>query len=160
MFRKWISKCFCVDSCVKHEENNETVCLIPANIKKLIIVETEAKLPDITDKWKVIYFIDQANNTSCSILGGCIDFHIQNPNEIVDTNNKSIKYKVNMYNKKTKILLNRFSFYFRYDIVEMGPILYIKPIRNEIVSPEQWSFIESIFYNMGYQIRKKYNKHK
>jgi hypothetical protein len=50
MFRKWISKCFCVDICVKHEENNETVCLIPANIKKLIIVETEAKLPDITDK--------------------------------------------------------------------------------------------------------------
>ena len=78
MFRKWISKCFCVDSCVKHEENNETVCLIPANIKKLIIVETGAKLPDITDKWKVIYFIDQANNTSCSILGGCIDFNIQN----------------------------------------------------------------------------------
>ena len=160
MFRKCISKCFCVDICVKHEENNETICLIPANIKKLMIVETEAKLPDITDKWKVIYFIDQANNTSCSILGGCIDFHIQNPNEIVDKNNKSIKYKVNMYNKKTKILLNRFSFYFRYDIVEMGPILYIKPIRNEIVSPEQWGFIESIFYNMGYQIRKKYKKHK
>jgi hypothetical protein len=160
MFRKCISKCFCLDSCVKDEENNETICLIPANIKKLIIVETEAKLPDITDKWKVIYFIDQANNISSSILGDCIDFHIQNPNEIVDKNNKSIKYKVNMYNKKTKILLNRLSFYFRYDIVEMGPILYIKPIRNEIVSPEHWGFLESLFYNMGYQIRKKYNKHK
>ena len=63
-----------------------------------------------------------------------------------------------MYNKKTKLLLNRLSFYFRYDIVEMGPILYIKPIRNEIVSPEHWSCLESLFYNMGYQIRKKYLK--
>ena len=84
-------------------------------------------MPDITDKWKVIYFIDQVNNISCSILGDLIDFHILNPNEILDKNNKSIKYKVNMYNKTTKLIINRFSFYFKYDIVEMGPILYINP---------------------------------
>jgi len=68
MFRNCISKCFCLDSCVKHEENNETICLIPGNIKKLIIVETESKLSDITDKWKVIYFIDQANNIIFTIF--------------------------------------------------------------------------------------------
>ena len=58
-----------------------------------------------------------------------------------------------------KILLNRLSFYFRYDIAEMGPLLYIKPVRNDIVSPEHWCFLENLFYNMGYQIIKKYNKH-
>jgi hypothetical protein len=63
-----------------------------------------------------------------------------------------------MYNKKTKSILNRLSFYFKYDNLEMGAILYIKPIRNEIVSSNHWSFIESLFYNMGYQIKKKYHK--
>jgi len=153
MFKKWITKCFGIDT---HEENNETICF--NSIKKLIIVETESKLPDITDKWKVIYFIDKANNTCETILGGHIDFIIQNPNALLDKNNKSIKYKVNMYNKKTKSILNRLSFYFKYDNLEMGKILYIKPIRNEIVSSNHWSFIESLFYNMGYQIRKKYHK--
>ena len=153
MFLKCIAKCFGIEA---DDKNNETICF--NSIKKLIIVETESKLPDINDKWKVIYFIDKANNTCETILGGHIDFNIQNPNEILDANKRSIKYRVNMYNKKTKKILNRVSFYFKYDHVQMGTILYIKPIRNEIISSNHWSFIESLFYNMGFQIRKKYHK--
>ena len=151
MFKRWVSKCFGIDIAV---ENDETICF--NSIKKLMIVETESKLPDINDKWKVIYFIDKANNTCELILGGFIVFNILNPNEIVDKTNKSIKYKVNMYNKKTNLILNRLSFSFVHDNVEMCTILYIKPIRHELVSSNHWSFIESLFYNMGYQIRKKY----
>jgi hypothetical protein len=154
MFKKWIAKCFGIE--LDDNKNNETICF--NSIKKLIIVETEAKLPDITDKWKVIYFIDKANNICETILGGHIDFIIQNPNEILDANKRSIKYRVNMFNKKTKLILNRVSFHFKYDIVEMGTILYIKPIKNDIISSNHWNFIESLFYNMGFQIRKKYNK--
>jgi len=153
MFKKWISKCFGIDT---NEKNSETICF--NKIRKLIIVETEAKLPDINDKWNVIYFIDKANNTCETILGGTIEFILQNPNEIFDNNKKSIKYKVNMYNKKTKLILNRLTFHFKYDNVEMGTILFIKPIINEIISSNHWCFIESLFYNMGYQIRKKYYK--
>jgi hypothetical protein len=123
MFKKWISKCFGINT---DDKNNETICF--NSIKKLMIVETAQKLPDINDKWKVIFFIDKANDICEKILGGTIEFIIQNPNEIIDKNTKSIKYKVNMFNTKTKLILNRLNFHFKYDSVEMGLILYIKPI--------------------------------
>ena len=153
MFKKWISKCFGIET---DEKNNETICF--NQIRKLIIIETAAKLPEINDKWNVIGFIDKANHICETILGGTYEFNIQNRNEIFDKNKKSIKYKVNMYNKKTKLILNCLTFHFKYDGVEMGTILYIKPIINENISSNHWSFIESLFYNMGYQIRKKYYK--
>jgi hypothetical protein len=153
MFKKWISKCFGINT---DDKNNETICF--NSIKKLMIVETAQKLPDINDKWKVIFFIDKANDICEKILGGTIEFIIQNPNEIIDKNTKSIKYKVNMFNTKTKLILNRLNFHFKYDSVEMGLILYIKPIKHEIISSNHWNFIESLFYNMGFQIRKKYHK--
>ena len=99
-------------------------------IKKIIIVETAEKLPDIFNKWSVIGFIDKANDISNSILGNTYEFIIQNPNEIPDFKNKSVKYKVNMFNKKTHTILNRFSFNFKYDTSVIGYVLFIKPTKN------------------------------
>ena len=153
MFKKWICTCFGINT---DEQNNESISF--NQIKKIIIVETGSKLPDINDKWKVIKFFDIANNISETILGDTIEFILQNPNEIPYKNSKAIQYTVNMFNKKTRILLNRLTFYFKYDSLEMGQILMIKPAKNEIVSSNHWSFIESLFYNMGFQIRKQYHK--
>jgi len=158
MFKKWIYDCFGrnVNNNDKNKNNEETICF--NNIKKLIIIETACKLPDIYDKWRVIAFFDKANDLIETLLGGTIEFILQNPNEIPYSNTKSIKYSVNMFNKKTKTILHRFTFYFKYNSLEMGPILIIKPLKNEPVVSNQWNFIESLFYNMGFQIRKKYHK--
>lgn len=153
MFKKWISKCFGLDTT---EKNDETICF--NSIKKIVIVETLEKLPDIYNKWNVIRFIDKANTISETILGDTYEFVIQNPNEIPDIKSKSVKYKVNMFNKKTRALLNRFNFHFKYDTSVMGFLLFIKPVKNELISSNHWNFIEGLFYNMGFQIRKKYNK--
>ncbi len=153
MFKKWISKCFGFNN---EDKNEETICF--NSIKKLVIVETVEKLPDIYNKWNVIRFIDKANTISETILGDTYEFVIQNPNEIPDIKSKSVKYRVNMFNKKTRALLNRFSFHFKYDTAVMGFLLYIKPVKNELISSNHWNFIEGLFYNMGFQIKKKYNK--
>jgi hypothetical protein len=153
MLKKWIYDCFGTNATQKNEE---TICF--NNIKKLIIIETACKLPDIYDKWKVIAFFDKANELIETLLGGNIEFILLNPNEIPYSNTKSIKYSVNMFNKKTKTILHRFTFYFKYNSLEMGPVLIIKPSQNEPVVSNQWNFIESLFYNMGFQIRKKYHK--
>ena len=152
MFRKWVNKCFGMTTV----EKTESICF--NQIKKLIIFETAAKLPDINDKWKVIGFIDRANNICESVLGGTIEFVIQNPNEIVNKNTNRIKYIVNMYNKKTHLILNKLTFYFQYDNLQMGPVLIIKPNIMNDLSSNHWNFIESVFYNMGFRIKKKYHK--
>ena len=98
------------------------------------------------------------NRISETILGNTIEFIIENPNEIPYKNTKDIKYTINMFNKKTKIVLNKLYFYFKYDSSKMGHILIIKPLSNEIISSNHWSFIESVFYNMGFQTRINYHK--
>jgi hypothetical protein len=153
MFKKWIATCFGINH---DKEDHETICF--NSINKLIIVETAEKLPDLNNKWKIIEFIDKANLICENILGGTIEFIIQNPNEIVNNKTKSVKYIVNMFNKKTKLILHILHFNFKYDVVAMGTLLYIKPITNESVASNHWNFIESLFYNMGFQIRKKYHK--
>ena len=153
MFKRVISKCLGINT---DEKKDESICF--NSIKKLVIVETVEKLPDIFNKWSVIGFIDKANTISETILGGTYEFIIQNPNEIPDFKNKSVKYKVNMFNKKTHTILNRFSFNFKYDTSVIGYVLFIKPTKNEETSSNHWNFVESLFYNMGFQIRKKYHK--
>ena len=153
MFKEWICKCFGINT---NENNNETICF--NQIKQIIIIETVSKFPDITNKWNVISFFDSVNRISETILGNTIEFIIENPNEIPYKNTKDIKYTINMFNKKTKIVLNKLYFYFKYDSSKMGHILIIKPLSNEIISSNHWSFIESVFYNMGFQTRINYHK--
>ena len=63
-----------------------------------------------------------------------------------------------MINKKTRTILNRLYFYFKYDSTLIGHTLIIKPLKNETISSNHWSFIESVFYNMGFQTKIKYQK--
>ena len=63
-----------------------------------------------------------------------------------------------MFNKKTRTILNKLYFYFKYDSSLIGHILIIKPVNSEIVSSNHWNFIESVFYNMGFQTTIKYHK--
>jgi len=152
MLKNWLSKCF-----GKNDDNNsETICF--NSIRKLIIIETAEKLPDIYDKWKVIGFIDKANHVCDTILGDTYEFIILNPNEIPNNLKKYVKYNVNMFNKKTHKILNRLTFHFKYDTSQIGMILIIKSFENECLSSNHWNFIESLFYNMGFQIKKKYHK--
>lgn len=151
--KKWIYNCFGLNDTENTEES------IHFNqIKKIIVIETESKFPDINDKWKVIHFFDKINNICETLLGDTIEFIILNPSEIPCKNTKSIKYKINMFNKKTKIVLNRFIFHFKYDTIEKVLILIIKPAKHEFISSNHWNFIDSVFYNMGFQIRQKHNK--
>lgn len=153
MFKKWLYTCFGINN---EEKNNESICF--NSIKKLIIIETAEKLPDIYNKWNIIGFIDKANIICETVLGGTIEFIIQNTNEIPDNVKKYVKYRVNMFNKKTKLILHRFTFHFKYDPSQMGMILIIKAFKNDLISSNHWNFIESLFYNMGFQIKKKYHK--
>jgi hypothetical protein len=153
MFINWIKKCFGGCSSV---DNNESIQF--NQIKKLIIVETAEKLPDIYDKWKVIFFFEKANKLIETVLGGNIEFIIQNPNEIPCNKTKSVKYQVKTFNFKTKKCINRLSFHFKHDPVQMGPILCIKSNKNDEITETDWNFIESVFFNMGYQTHKKFYK--
>jgi len=153
MLKKFLYKCFGINN---EEKNSETICF--NSIKKLIVIETAEKLPDIFDKWKIIGFIDKANHICENILGDTYEFVILNPNEIPDYTKKYVKYQVNMFNKKTRKILNRFSFHFKYEATLIGMIVIIKPLKNEVISSNHWNFIESLFYNMGFQIKTKYHK--
>jgi hypothetical protein len=153
MFKKWIFTCFGINT---DEKNNESIHF--NQIKHITIIETVSKFPDITNKWKVISFFDSVNSISETVLGNTIEFIIENPNEIPYKNTKDIKYTVNMFNIKTRKILNKLTFYFKYDTSQMGHILIIKPVKREIVSSNHWSFIESVFYNMGFQTTIKYHK--
>ena len=153
MFKKWIFTCFGINT---DEKDNESISF--NQIKHITIVETVSKFPDITNKWNVIRFFDSANSIIETLLGSSIEFIIENPNEITHKNTKDIKYTINMFNKKTRRILNKLTFYFKYDSSQMGHILIIKPVKSEIVSSNHWSFIESVFYNMGFQTTIKYHK--
>ena len=152
--KKWIYKCFGLyDS-----ENNTDESIHFNRIKKIMVSQTESKFPDINDKWKVIHFFDKVNNICESVLGDTIEFIIQNPSELVCKNTSSIKYKINMFNKKTKIILNKLIFNFKYDTLEKVLFLIIKPGKHELISSNHWNFIDSVFYNMGFHTQYKYNK--
>ena len=153
MLKKWIFTCFGIST---DENNNETIRF--NQIKHIIVIETVSKFPDITNKWNVINFFDSANRISENVLGNTIEFIIVNPYEIPYKNTKDIKYTINMFNKKTRTILNRLYFYFKYDSTLIGHTLIIKPLKNETISSNQWSFIESVFYNMGFQTKIKYQK--
>jgi hypothetical protein len=147
IFKKYFYNCFGVN-------NEETIHF--NKIKKIIVKETESKLPDINDKWKVISFFDKINNLCETIFGNTVEFILQNPNEIPCNVSNSIKYKINMFNKKTKKILNRLIFNIKYDSIEKTSILIIKPEKNELISSNHWNFIDSVFYNMGFQTKQKY----
>jgi len=153
MIINWIKKCFGGCSSV---DNTESIQF--TQIKKLIIVETAEKLPDIYNKWKVIFFFEKANKLIETVLGGNIEFIIQNPNEIPCNKTKSVKYQVKIFNFKTKKCINRLSFHFKHDVVKMGPIVCIKSNKNCDITETDWNFIESVFFNMGYQTHKKFYK--
>lgn len=147
IFKKYFHNCFGVN-------NEETIHF--NKIKKIIVKETESKLPDINDKWKVVSFFDKINNLCETIFGNTVEFILQNPNEIPCNVSNNIKYKINMFNKKTKTILNRLIFNIKYDSIEKTSILIIKPEKNELISSNHWNFIDSVFYNMGFQTKQKY----
>ena len=129
-------------------------------INKLVILDNGAKLPNPHDKNAINEFITQINTTSKTILGGTIHFILYNPNEQFDKSTNSIQYVIHMCNTKSLLIIHKLNFIFHYDQTQDTTLLNIIPSQNEMISTNQWSFIESIFYNMGYQIRKKYNRHK
>jgi len=147
IFKKYFYNCFQVN-------NEETIHF--NKIKKIIVKETESKLPDINNKWKVVNFFDQINYLCETIFGNTVEFILQNPTEIPCNVSHSIKYKINMFNKKTKKILNRLIFYIKYDSIDKTSILIIKPEKNDIISSNHWNFIDSVFYNMGFQTKLKY----
>lgn len=154
--KKWIYNCFGL----KYSENNKDESIQFNKIKKIIVSETDSKFPDINDKWKVIHFFDKVNNICESVLGDTIEFIIQNPSELPCKNTSSIKYKINMFNKKTKIILNRLIFNFKYDTIEKSSlILIIKPGKHECISSNHWNFIHSVFNNMAFHCEYKYHQY-
>jgi hypothetical protein len=105
-------------------------------------------------------FFDKVNNICESVLGDTIEFIIQNPNEILCKNTNSIKYKINMFNKKTKIILNKLIFNFKYDTTEKKSlILIIKPSKHECIGSNHWNFIHSVFNNMAFHCDYKHHKY-
>ena len=125
-------------------------------INKLVILDNGSKLPNPHSKDGINDLIKQINNTSKTILGGTIDFVLYNPNEQFDKNTNSIKYVIHMCNTKSLLIIHKLHFIFHYDQTHDKTILNIIPSQNEMISTSQWSFIESLFYNMGFKIKKIY----
>ena len=125
-------------------------------INKLVILDNGSKLPNPHDKNAINEFITQINTTSKTILGGTIHFILYNPNEQFDKSNNSIQYVIHMCNTKSLLIIHKLNFIFHYDQTQDKTFLNIIPSQNEMISTSEWSFIESLFYNMRFRIKKMY----
>jgi hypothetical protein len=145
----------CIKLCFG-SSHQEKECVSFNFINKLLILDNGAKLPNPHDKNAINEFITQINTTSKTILGGTIHFILYNPNVQFDKSTNSIQYVIHMCNTKSLLIIHKLNFIFHYDQTQDKTFLNIIPSQNEMISTSQWNFIESLFYNMMFRIKKIY----
>jgi len=149
--------CFNCFGITKEEKH---VCLSLNSINKLVIHNNTEKLPNLHNKSEIMALLEKMNTVSRTVLGGTIEFNIQNPNELSDKIKNTVVYNIFMYNTKTRNIINRLNFNFLFDIIEGTTALTIEPFKNEQIMTTHWTFLESVLYNIGFRIKKIYAQKK
>ena len=150
----------CIKNCfsIYHQDRYNDPTNTLNTICKLRIDDKESKLPLPIDKQGFIDLIKKINTASKCVLGGSIEFIIINQAEQPSQESSYIRYIINMRNVKTLLIVNTYYFIITLDKTDTV-LLSIIPYQTEIISTSEWSFIESLFYNMRYKITRAYTDH-
>jgi len=150
----------CFSICFGNMNDENRVFRSINTINKLVIHSSSEKLPNLHNKSEIMVIVDKMNIISNTILGGTIEFDVQNPNELSDKIKNTVAYHIFMYNTKTRNVLHRLNFNFFNSIDGNSSVLMIEPFKNEQITTTHWSFLETVFYNMGFRIKKIYAQKK